>query len=157
MNVFFFEPHYALAKSYVQEVQLNSFCVPTIDGFQCPTVLQDPEQNALLKALLFTPFACTDPMACGNVLNFRNTLSNGGGETLPRLSACASQPAALSSSSCVFSKSQLLLPHAVIHCHPDASTPSSELGDSGAARSMFLLLGLTIGAPRRGSPWCWLM
>ena len=102
MNVFFFEPHYVLAKSYAQEVQLNSFCVPTIDGFQCPTVLQDPEQNALLKALLFTPFACTDPMACGNVLNFRNTLSNGGEETLPRLSACASQPAASSSSSCAF-------------------------------------------------------
>ena len=66
-NVFRFEQHYALARSYVQEVTLHSASVPTIDGFQCPTVHQDAEQNALLKALLFTPFCCADPMTCGSV------------------------------------------------------------------------------------------
>lgn len=77
LNIFPFEPHYVLAKSYAQEVMLHSFAIPTIDGFQCPTVHQDAEQNALLKSLLFMPFACTDPMACGSVLNFRHALSNG--------------------------------------------------------------------------------
>ena len=55
-TIFFFEPHYALAKSYAQELILNNISVPTIDGFQCPTVEQDAEQNALLKAILFTPW-----------------------------------------------------------------------------------------------------
>ncbi len=76
-TVFPFAPHYALAKSYVQEVVLHAMCVPTIDGFQCPTVQQDAEQNALLKALLFTPFACEDPVSCGSVLNMRSLLSHG--------------------------------------------------------------------------------
>jgi len=74
-NIFRFENHYVLAKTYVQEVVLNAH-VPTIDGFQCPTVQQDVEQNALLKSLLFTPWACTDPMQCGNVMNFRHFLSS---------------------------------------------------------------------------------
>ena len=52
-TIFFFEPHYALATSYAQELILNNSSVPTIDGFQCPTVEQDAEQNALLKAILF--------------------------------------------------------------------------------------------------------
>ena len=45
-NIFPFEEHYTLARPYVQEVALNAH-VPTIDGFQCPTVEQDAEQNAL--------------------------------------------------------------------------------------------------------------
>ena len=68
-TIFAFEPHYALARGYAQEVVLVNINVPTIDGFQCPTVEQDAEQNALLKAILFSPWACTDPMTCGNVLN----------------------------------------------------------------------------------------
>ena len=78
-NIFRFESHYALAGSYALEVMLHSFNVPTIDGFQCPTVHQDAEQNALLKALLFTPFCCTTPMTCGSVLNFRHMLSSSRG------------------------------------------------------------------------------
>jgi len=76
-TVFFFDPHYPLARSYAQEVVLVNISVPTIDGFQCPTVEQDAEQNALLKAILFTPWACPDPLSCGNVLRFRGLLSNG--------------------------------------------------------------------------------
>jgi hypothetical protein len=75
-TIFFFEHHYALARSYVQEVILNNINVPTIDGFQCPTVEQDAEQNSLLKAILFTPWSCTDPMMCGSVMNYKNVLSN---------------------------------------------------------------------------------
>ena len=56
-TIFFFEPHYALSASYAQEVVLHNIHVPTIDGFQCPTVEQDAEQNALLKAILFTPWS----------------------------------------------------------------------------------------------------
>ena len=73
---FCFEQHYALAKTYVQEVVLHCTHVPTIDGFQCPTVEQDAEQNALLKTLLFTPWSCTDPLQCGSVMNFRHFFSN---------------------------------------------------------------------------------
>ena len=35
-TIFFFEPHYALARSYAQELILHNIHVPTIDGFQCP-------------------------------------------------------------------------------------------------------------------------
>ena len=37
-TIFFFEPHYALAGSYAQELILNHIKAPTIDGFQCPIV-----------------------------------------------------------------------------------------------------------------------
>ena len=76
-TIFFFEPHYALSRTYAQEVVLHNVHVPTIDGFQCPTVEQDAEQNALLKAILFTPWSCTNPMTCGNVITYRRLLSNG--------------------------------------------------------------------------------
>ena len=76
-TVFFFEPHYALSHQYVQEVILHNEHVPTIDGFQCPTVEQDAEQNALCKSILFTPWACTNPMTCGNVLTYSGLLSDG--------------------------------------------------------------------------------
>ena len=75
-TIFFYEPHYAMARDHAQELILHNISVPTIDGFQCPTVEQDPEQNALLKAILFTPWSCTNPMTCGSVLNFKNLLSN---------------------------------------------------------------------------------
>ncbi len=58
---FAFESHYVMAPRYVQEVCLTKISVPTIDGFQCPTWAQDPEQNSLFKALLFTPWACEGP------------------------------------------------------------------------------------------------
>ena len=48
--------------------------IPTIDGFQCPTWVQDPEQNSLSKALLFTPWACEGPLACGSVCQYRRLL-----------------------------------------------------------------------------------
>ena len=78
-NIFGFEKHYVLAQSYVQEVVLHNIHVPTIDGFHCPTVVQDAEQNALLKTILFSPWSCTDPMTCGSAQNFRHLLSDGTG------------------------------------------------------------------------------
>ena len=77
-NIFLFEPHYALAGTYAQQAVLHRINVPTIDGFQCPTVEQDAEQNALLKALLFTPWSCTDAHKCGCVTNFNHFLCNAG-------------------------------------------------------------------------------
>ena len=97
-TIFFFEPHYALSTSYAQEIVLHNIHVPTIDGFQCPTVEQDAEQNALLKAILFTPWSCTDPMTCGSVLTYRGLLSNG---SHPEVEAgnhlCAAAPSSGSS------------------------------------------------------------
>ena len=52
---------------------------------------QDAEQNALLNAILFSPWACTDPMTCGNVLNFRGLAANG--DHAENYESGASQPA----------------------------------------------------------------
>ncbi len=94
-NIFSFELHYALAKTYVQEVVLFNAHVPTIDGFQCPTVEKDAEQNALFKALVFTPWSCTDPVQCGSVMNFCHFLSNANSPA--EITGDASQLAASSS------------------------------------------------------------
>jgi hypothetical protein len=96
-NLFPFEPHYTLSRTYVQEVVLSNISVPTVNGFQCPTVRQDAEQNALFKAILFTPWCCTDASKCGSVMNFQSLLSNG---SSPQEDGDASQLAASSSSSC---------------------------------------------------------
>ena len=66
---FAFEDHYVLAQRYVQEVQLTRMHTPTIDGFQCPTWAQDPEQNSLFKALLFTPWTCEGPSGVATLLS----------------------------------------------------------------------------------------
>ena len=44
---FAFDMHYVMAPRYEQEVKLTRMSIPTIDGFQCPTWVQDPEQNPL--------------------------------------------------------------------------------------------------------------
>ena len=75
-TIFMFKEHYSLSKSYVQEVILHWINVPTIDGFQCPTWTEGSEQNSLLKALLFTPWQCVDPMTCGSCEKFAHMLSN---------------------------------------------------------------------------------
>ena len=67
LEICLFEEHYALARSYAQEVILSKVDIPTIHGFQCPTVQQDAGENALFKNLLFSPWRCTDPMECGSV------------------------------------------------------------------------------------------
>ena len=96
-TMFEFEAHYNIADRYVQEVVLHNVHVPSIHGFGCPTAEQDAEQNALLKAILFTPWTCTDPMTCGSVLMFQHHLSNG--DDGHRTAGAASQPAVSSSSS----------------------------------------------------------
>ena len=75
-TIFFFEPHYALSRSYAQEVVLHNVQVPTIDGFQCPTVEQGAEQNALCKAILFSPWRCTQPVMCGKVITYSGLMAN---------------------------------------------------------------------------------
>ena len=42
-----------MRSSYVQEVTLYKVQVPTVDGFQCPAMWQDAEQNALFNAIVF--------------------------------------------------------------------------------------------------------
>ena len=71
---FAFEEHYAMAPRYEQEVLLTRMSIPTIDGFHCPTWAQDPEQNSLFKALLFTPWACKGAHDCGSVCQYRHLL-----------------------------------------------------------------------------------
>ena len=75
-DIFFFEEHYVLAAQYAQKVMLHQVSVPAINGFQCPTVEQDAEQNALLKSILFSHWRCTDAQTCGSVSKFRSLLSN---------------------------------------------------------------------------------
>ena len=74
-TIFRFEEHYALAAMCVQEVNLHAINIPTIDGFQCPTWIQDAGQNCLLKALLFTPWQCSNAMSCGSITNFQHMMA----------------------------------------------------------------------------------
>ena len=77
-TMFAFEARYALARSYAQQASLHRINVPAIDGFQCPTLEQDAEQNVLLKALLFTPWSCRGAQDCGCIQNFTHMLSSKG-------------------------------------------------------------------------------
>ena len=72
-----FEQHYAKSKAYVQVVRLADINIPTIDGFQCPTWQQDPEQNSLLMQILCFPWRCTDPHKCDCTSKFTQMVSNG--------------------------------------------------------------------------------
>ena len=72
-----FEKHYVKFKSHIQVVRLSDWNIPTIDGFQCPTWQQDPEQNSLLMELLCFPWNCTDPLKCNCTSKFTQLLSNG--------------------------------------------------------------------------------
>ena len=100
--IIFFAEHYALANTYAQQVMLHRVNVPTIHGFQCPTVQQDAEQNAILKTILFSPWRCTDPMQCGSVLMYKNLLSDNSSALqsddgdAPQLSAATSPPSSSS-------------------------------------------------------------
>ena len=76
--LFEFEQHYCMANRYIQKLCLSSMNVPTLDGFQCPTWDQDPEQNSLLKSMLFTPWVCGGPLLCGNSSRFRHMLARCG-------------------------------------------------------------------------------
>ena len=119
--------------------------VPTIDGLQRPTVSQDAEQNALLKALLFTPWSCTDPTQCGNAMNFRHFFSNG---------CCdASQLADSASSGDALSLPRPpLLPVVFLNLlGRSGATPSIERGDYDLASSTFSLTEQTHERPPRGS------
>ena len=73
-----FEPHYPLAALYDQEVRGRAD-VPIIDGFQCPTCQQEPEDNSMFKAMLFTPWVCKGPTECTSVLKFDHLLASTNG------------------------------------------------------------------------------
>ena len=77
VHVVEFEQHYSKFKSYVQVVRLTGIDIPTIDGFQCPTWQQDPEQNSLLMQILCFPWRCTNPHKCDCTSKFTQLLSNG--------------------------------------------------------------------------------
>jgi len=76
-KIFEFDEHYPLFRAYLQRVRLDRMDVPTIDGFQCPTWGEDPEQNSVFKAMLFTPWACHSALACGQPSMFAHMLCNG--------------------------------------------------------------------------------
>ena len=50
-----FAPEYKIARSYVQRISLN-LRVPQPEGMTLPTTIQDPNDNAMYKSLLFRPF-----------------------------------------------------------------------------------------------------
>ena len=86
-NIFEFDEHYPLSTAYIQRVRLDRMNVPTIDGFQCPTWSEDPEQNSVFKAMLFTSWACHNALACGLPSVFAHMLCNGGCSAVPVASA----------------------------------------------------------------------
>ena len=59
-NEYTFAEHYSLFSSKVQR-----YCpterppkLPVVEGYRCPTVVADPQMNALYKSVLLRPFAC---------------------------------------------------------------------------------------------------
>ena len=110
-HLFAFELHYTLASTYLQEVSLTQVNVPTVDGFHCPTWEQNPEDNSCLKALLFTPWQCLDPMTCGSCGNFAHMLSNNStgfvasrGAPQPSSASGSAQPACAASCKFTFQR-----------------------------------------------------
>ena len=137
-TIFFFEPHYVLAKSYAQEVALVNISVPSIDGFQCPTVEQDAEQNALLKAILFSPWACTGPMTCGNVSDSEDSSRMATRQRTMKVALLS-----------------LLCPQCPLAGLRGARTRSNERGPFAKARSTCSLKELTIAASLLARSSCW--
>ncbi|CAE7160870.1 unnamed protein product [Symbiodinium necroappetens] len=72
-QVFPFEPHYALASRYGQEVRLK-MAIPRLCNFRCPSMTEDPEGNAMMKGLLFQAVACPGPNFCHHVMRFQPLL-----------------------------------------------------------------------------------
>ena len=102
--LFEFEQHYCMANRYIQKLCLSSMNVPTLDGFQCPTWDQDPEQNSLLKSMLFTPWVCGGPLLCGNSSRFRHMLARCGCSDRSTESRDASQLAEVSATQFTFER-----------------------------------------------------
>jgi len=71
-----FEHHYALARAYAQEVRYD-FAIPRIHGLQCPTLAQDAEGNAMMKAILFGLVECEGPGFCNHIGRFGAILGPG--------------------------------------------------------------------------------
>ena len=69
-----FEAHYPMAAMYEQQVRPRA-AIPMIDGFQCPTMAQEPEDNSMFKAMLFTPWACQGPTECTSCRKFDHLLA----------------------------------------------------------------------------------
>ena len=71
---FAFDSHYPLAKLYVQ-VKRRKGCIPKLIGSACPrSHVNEGEDNALFKAVLFLPRSCpglgqcADPCGCAVAL-----------------------------------------------------------------------------------------
>ena len=67
--VYPFEPHYALAGRFGQELRVK-MAIPRLCNFRCPSVFEDSEANALSKGLLFRPVNCPGPGFCNHVQRF---------------------------------------------------------------------------------------
>ena len=64
-----FDMHYALASTYAQEIRYK-MAVPRLCNFNCPSLLQNPEENAMMKSLLLTQSCCTGTNRCHHVGRF---------------------------------------------------------------------------------------
>ena len=75
-ELFFFSPHYPLFSRFAQKLEFYAR-VPRLVGPAVPTLAQDPETNALMKALLFTPYECSNCLCCASPTNLSLLLAKG--------------------------------------------------------------------------------
>lgn len=75
-ELFFFSPHYPLFSRFAQKLEFYAR-VPRLVGPAVPTLAQDPETNALMKALLFTPYECSNCWCCASPTNLSLLLAKG--------------------------------------------------------------------------------
>lgn len=73
-EVFFFDGHYALFNRFAQGMHFYAQ-VPRLVGPPIPTLAQDPETNALIKTLLFTPYACPSSKDCASPKNMSELIA----------------------------------------------------------------------------------
>lgn len=64
-----FETHYPLSNTYGQEIRYK-MAIPRLCNFNCPSLVQNPEDNAMMKAFLLTPASCPGPERCHHVSRF---------------------------------------------------------------------------------------
>ena len=67
-RLFPFEQHYPISSGYVQVFRAKGY-IPRIVGPSCPrTAVNQGEDNALYKSILFTPLRCQGPQHCADAL-----------------------------------------------------------------------------------------
>ena len=82
-QLFPFEPHYALSRSYGQRIRTPA-CIPALEALKfVPPEERTREENALYKLLVGSLVRCTCPESCCDPLLFKSRLTRSGSAAKP--------------------------------------------------------------------------